>query len=356
MIDSDSDEDIKRAIALSLQQPSPTASQKTEVIDLISDDEDDDLGAPLVARGFTSPSKPGPDANNKGSEVSSAHTVNDNGNGALSSQMGSNRTEQNIPIRQDPPAANGILGMMNRKQMEEERRARANKKALELEGSGEQNESRKRKAPISPPATHNREGRQVMAKFSQEPDASSTQSIPTATSPSQRKNDVSEVLSLNGKVGQLASGVQYPDGVIKKTWVRGCPRQGDDIKIEEVLQKDDLELAVLSSFQVDPQWVINKLDDKTKIIWVLQAKDESEVSENFYSMLASIRSISLAITLSISPALQVAKIQNCPIILSYLRAGADLTHVHSIFDLQMGNIEKAPSIRIRVIRWRRVSN
>jgi hypothetical protein len=355
MTDSDSDEDIKRAIALSLQQPSPTASQKTEVIDLISDDEDDDLGAPLVARGFTFPSKPGPDANNKGSEVSSAHTANGNGNGALSSQMGSNRTEQNIPIRQDR-AANGILGMMNRKQMEEERRARANKKALELEGSGEQNESRKRKAPISPPAPHNREGRQVMAKFSQEPDASSTQSTPPATSPTQRKNDIPEVLSLNGKVGQPASGVQYPDGVIKKTWVRGCPRQGDDIKIEEVLQKDDLELAVLSSFQVDPQWVIDKLNDKTKIIWVLQVKDESEVSENFYSMLASIRSISLAVTLSISPAPQVAKIQNCPIILSYLRAGADLTHVHSIFDLQMGNIEKASSIRIRVIGWRRVSN
>jgi hypothetical protein len=34
--------------------------------------------------------------------------------------------------------------------------------------------------------------------------------------------------------------------------VYGCPRQGDDIKIEEVLQKNDLELAVLSAFQVDP--------------------------------------------------------------------------------------------------------
>jgi hypothetical protein len=73
-----------------------------------------------------------------------------------------------------------------------------------------------------------------------------------------------------------APGVQFPDGVVKKTWVHGCPRQ-DDIKIEEVLQKDDLELAVLSSFQIDPEWIASKLHPATKVVFVLQAKTELEV-------------------------------------------------------------------------------
>ena len=59
--------------------------------------------------------------------------------------------------------------------------------------------------------------------------------------------------------------------------MKGVPRLGDDIKIEEVLQKDDLKLAVLSAFQVEPEWVESKLDPKTKVIWVLQAKTAAEV-------------------------------------------------------------------------------
>lgn len=73
-------------------------------------------------------------------------------------------------------------------------------------------------------------------------------------------------------------GVQYPDGVIKKTWVHGCRRDGDDIKIEEVLQKDDITLAVLGAFQVDGDWVKGKLNEGTRVYWVLQAKTNFEVS------------------------------------------------------------------------------
>jgi len=35
---------------------------------------------------------------------------------------------------------------------------------------------------------------------------------------------------------------------VKKTAAQGCPRE-DDITIEEVFQKDDLELAILSAFR-----------------------------------------------------------------------------------------------------------
>lgn len=50
---------------------------------------------------------------------------------------------------------------------------------------------------------------------------------------------------------KLATGVQYPDGVVKKTWAYGFPRTGDDIKLEEVIQRENLQLAVLSAFQID---------------------------------------------------------------------------------------------------------
>jgi hypothetical protein len=72
-------------------------------------------------------------------------------------------------------------------------------------------------------------------------------------------------------------GVQYPDGVVKKTWAFGHAR-AHDIKIEEVLQKQDLTSAVLSSFMWDVDWVFSKLNrDKTKVIFVMQAKDEATV-------------------------------------------------------------------------------
>ena len=98
----------------------------------------------------------------------------------------------------------------------------------------------------------------------------------------------SEVTS-NQKQNPSASGFQFPKGVVKKTWVYGCPRHGDDIKIEEVLQKEDLELAVLSAFQVDPDWVVSKLSPLTKVIWVLQAKNESQVSLQFSAYLCFLK-------------------------------------------------------------------
>lgn len=58
------------------------------------------------------------------------------------------------------------------------------------------------------------------------------------------------VMSRNQQLNLGTLGLKYPKGVVLKTWVYGSPRQGNDIKIEEVLQKDDLELAVLSAFQM----------------------------------------------------------------------------------------------------------
>lgn len=76
---------------------------------------------------------------------------------------------------------------------------------------------------------------------------------------------------------QPLSGPKYPHGVVKKTWCFGFDRH-NDIKIEEVLQKRDLKLAVLSSFQWDVDWLLSKLDvHTTKMVFVMQAKGELAV-------------------------------------------------------------------------------
>ncbi|UNI16262.1 hypothetical protein JDV02_002714 [Purpureocillium takamizusanense] len=74
--------------------------------------------------------------------------------------------------------------------------------------------------------------------------------------------------------------VPYPDGTVKRTWARGYPRTNEDIKIEEVLQKDQLMLAMLSSFQWDEGWLLSKLDmSRTKLLLAAFAADEQQKGE-----------------------------------------------------------------------------
>ncbi|KAB8360945.1 hypothetical protein FH972_024677 [Carpinus fangiana] len=69
--------------------------------------------------------------------------------------------------------------------------------------------------------------------------------------------------------------LQYPHGAIKQTWAYGYPRV-NDIKIEEVLCKADLKIALLSSWQIDMEWITSKLDlQKTKVIFAYGEKDEA---------------------------------------------------------------------------------
>jgi hypothetical protein len=70
--------------------------------------------------------------------------------------------------------------------------------------------------------------------------------------------------------------VQYPRGVVKKTWAFGHERTGNDIKLEEVLESKTLTTAVLSAFQWDTDWLFQKLNiNKTKCIFIMQAKEQS---------------------------------------------------------------------------------
>lgn len=78
------------------------------------------------------------------------------------------------------------------------------------------------------------------------------------------------------------ASLRFLDGAVKRTWAYGYPRTADDIKIEEVLQKDRLELAVLSSFQWDEEWILSKIDvRKTKLLLVAFARDEAQVGNLF---------------------------------------------------------------------------
>lgn len=74
-----------------------------------------------------------------------------------------------------------------------------------------------------------------------------------------------------------AARLPYAKGAVLRVHVRGTPRDRD-ITIEEVLQKDDLELAVLSSFQWDEDWLVTKVDlKKTKMMMIAFAADEAQV-------------------------------------------------------------------------------
>ncbi|KXT14016.1 hypothetical protein AC579_10037 [Pseudocercospora musae] len=77
------------------------------------------------------------------------------------------------------------------------------------------------------------------------------------------------------------ASLQYPHGVVKKTWAFDHPRTGHDIKLEEVLEPTSLRTAVLSAFQWDVDWLLRKLNTplrggSTKCIFVMQAKHESD--------------------------------------------------------------------------------
>ncbi len=207
MSDSDDDEQLKEAIALSLRDQSVSLKQNTP-------------GRGLEASGcvidLTNSSPDGADTSTQHGEIAGTSAM------APTQQKGQYLSP-------------GILGL-NRKEMEEQRLAR------------------KRKAPISPPPARRQ-------RYT--PDATNVNSISTAA-----------VSSTPSERGVL----KYPKGVVKKTWAFGYPRE-DDIKIEEVLQKTDLELAVLCAFQWDVEWLLRKIAlDRTKMIFVMQAKEDAVVS------------------------------------------------------------------------------
>ncbi|KAE9374473.1 phospholipase D/nuclease [Stipitochalara longipes BDJ] len=284
MSDAESDEDLRMAIALSLMSPEPMARK--------------DIAKPPS-------NKPIISARTDANETSLTSSV----------YQDLSTPKHFLPGTQDEPRpiSVGLLGL-DRGRMENERLERA---ALRKRGE-ESASARKRKASTSPAPSHDRAQMSRPENVSKPSHITSTKREPKnlphpasiliqkgfpglkAGSDAPETGNASlqkpTILPLGsgpetagiaskkpqhpfhrGQFGALGqSGLQYPDGIVKKTWAFGYDRNGDDIKIEEVLQKNDLEVAVLSSFQVDADWVISKLDEKTKVVWVLQAKDNAQ--------------------------------------------------------------------------------
>ncbi|KAJ8064361.1 hypothetical protein OCU04_006705 [Sclerotinia nivalis] len=272
MSDSEMDEDLKRAIALSLEQPSSPTIREKKLIDLTISDDDDDLDAPVTTRFQFSQPNPIP---NTSTDV---------------------KPNTNFQVSSKP--SNTLFNGLTRKQMEEERIARTQQRSRAPDVI-----AKKRKAPFSSPTSSLSEGRQPKVSRPESIPCKETieghQKKPTDRNPIGQgmnhvlddlsngfaepdsepaigSSDIPQMLPKDKPRGKVSGiGVQFPYGVVKKTFAHGYPRE-DDIKIEEVLQHSTLEHAVMSAFQIEPDWVASKILPTTKVTWVLQAKSEAE--------------------------------------------------------------------------------
>jgi hypothetical protein len=293
MSESDDDEELKRAIALSLQDTTPKKNTKS-IIDLVSSDEEDDLDAPV--RSLAEPVA-------KASRVNVTPVIdlaeddeNDSLNGENKDLKIENfsdpekKVEVTQPSKEVSQNAYGVSGMSDRKKMEEERLARARKRKNQTEEVLNSKSTRKRKASSPPHEAEMRTGGNVIKSTISLSSLSSRSQ--TNSAPIDRKENKQPLPNRQSKAPTLLNsttnimtyrnqphlpGIQYPHGAVKKTWAYGYPREADDIKIEEVLMKNELEHAVLSAFQIEPDWIGGKMLERTKVVWVLQAKGEGEV-------------------------------------------------------------------------------
>ncbi|KAL9623294.1 MAG: hypothetical protein Q9160_002401 [Pyrenula sp. 1 TL-2023] len=139
---------------------------------------------------------------------------------------------------------------------------------------------RKRESSISPPTLGRKSTVPIHHPFDHPTNAKPLSFKATDSQPSRETEVTSE------------SSLQYPNGVIKKTWAFGYPRS-DDIKIEELLQRKSLQAAVLSSFQWNMEWLFSKFDTaRTKFVLVMQAQTK-ELQEQYRSETAEMKNLRL---------------------------------------------------------------
>ncbi|KAJ5598463.1 hypothetical protein N7537_008547 [Penicillium hordei] len=189
------------------------------------------------------------------------------------------------PREDSVPLAGSLLGM-NRKQMEEERLARlAKRKADDTSSPPPSQVSRKlpRTEPLS--ARHSATLR------------NSFQSVPQANMVRVKsRTEVCRQLASNAPNINIQptsrSLAQWPLGAVKKTHITGFPRSGNEITIEEVIQRDDLELGVFSSFLWDMPWLYSKFNNSTRILFIMQAKEE-ETREQYRRDISSMPNLRL---------------------------------------------------------------
>ncbi|KAF2269745.1 phospholipase D/nuclease [Lojkania enalia] len=230
MASSDDDEDLKRAIVMSLEdsQPAGTTPSSSANTGTDSANEDEDL-----RRAIALSLQESEITNRKESDQpSTVDCASSQGRYAFPlphlNDYQSHNSLGSIPVTSASiKPSSGLLGL-DRKAMEAERLARLGK--------------RKRSPSPKRPS-----------KMAIKPE---------------RENELSRD---NTNIHSL---IQYSRGSIKRTWAFQHPRT-DDIKIEELLQPSTLNIAVLSAFDFDVDWMFSKLNPlDVKQIWIMNAKGE----------------------------------------------------------------------------------
>ncbi|KAF2670234.1 phospholipase D/nuclease [Microthyrium microscopicum] len=215
-INSDDDEDLKLAIALSLQdaESSATSTEKN--------------------------------AQSTSAEISSF----------LSSKpiTSSTRIE---PVK--PPITFGGINL-DRKKMEDERLARQAQRKRAADSDGE---------PVVP---------SKKARVLPWLDNATAVSIQPANipQPTQLPHQIKPDQSTSNATSTSIPTIKHPKGAVFRTKSARHPR-GRDISIEEVLQRDFLETALISSFSFNLEWLFGKLNTrKTKLMLCMAAKTEAQ--------------------------------------------------------------------------------
>jgi hypothetical protein len=228
---SDDDEDVRLAMALSMQQSRPAASAKQAVVDLTSDNEGEDDDEQLkraIALSLQENAQP-----QNTSDSTSVHVAHGPSSSTITAPM-AQRTQQAAKSTSSTTQARPVTNLfaLDRKAMEQDRLARLGKTKRKQSSSPDRPSKQRHKALAPAVATDN------------------------TTSSHQPADTV----------------LQYPRGVIKRTFATKFPRT-DDITIDELLQASTLKIAVISSFQWDEEWLRTKIDyNKVKQIWVMNAK------------------------------------------------------------------------------------
>ncbi|KAJ6575763.1 tyrosyl-DNA phosphodiesterase-domain-containing protein [Mycena vulgaris] len=224
-MDSDGDEDLARAIALSMQEAEGAkpkmkkpAVPEPEVLVISSDEEEDVVEMPARAKLSARNPAPGP-----------------------STSKLKPTTKREVPVAPPSAGAGPLSFLGDRAQMERERVAR-----------------QKRLRGPSPPPVSSGEGEGE----EYESDASESGS---GSQGSARKR-----ARLEGKMSGMPSARTFPDGAVLRVETQHATTPGTPgIRLSELLgPREALAFAVLSAYVVDPAWIYSFFDPATPVVLV----------------------------------------------------------------------------------------
>ncbi|KAJ5563909.1 hypothetical protein N7513_000151 [Penicillium frequentans] len=256
-LDSKQDPMLKAAIEASLREesgnpgPSFPSEPPKEVVDLTCDSDDQSDVKEVFPKSNSVVDSDSDDEVEQGKHDDEAELRRAIAMSLQDLQSDAKPVEPILRTSNSPPQ--GLLGL-NRKQMEQERLARIQK--------------RKARESVSPPG-------QPRAKlYRTQPVTTGTSSVSVSLSkPSSSPPSSSDSTATVRPTARPA--LQWPQGIVKKTHVANTIRGDNEITIEEVIQRGDLELGVFSSFLWDMEWFFTKCDTwRTRFLLIMHAKEQ----------------------------------------------------------------------------------